>query len=218
MFRPLLLLVLALSASKTTAFVPKQHLKQVHRRALRMAPLRVQVGMSILDPIKPPLDAYASIWTPLFEQARAAGLAPDALLHWGHPAAMATVLFTMGVFGTYLGWQTRLGNGGLTNALTLGETARELHPKIMGGAFFFFALGGQGGLVLAKVQGQPLLESPHALSAVAGLALLATQATLPLVFDARGASARTAHAVLGTGTMALLVVHAALGLQLALSF
>jgi hypothetical protein len=183
MFRPLLLLVLALSASKTTAFVPKQHLKQVHRRALRMAPLRAQVGMSILDPIKPPLDAYASIWTPLFEQARAAGLAPDALLHWGHPAAMATVLFTMGVFGTYLGWQTRLGNGGLTNALTLGETARELHPKIMGGAFFFFALGGQGGLVLAKVRRGRGTSQPPAEAWQPATPLIAAMPALPCIND-----------------------------------
>ena len=40
-----------------------------------------------------------------------------------------TVLTTMGGYGTFLGWATRLGNGDVEYPLTLGETAREIHPK-----------------------------------------------------------------------------------------
>ena len=73
--------------------------------------------------------SYVNIWVPLFEGAKAAGIAPDVLLHWGHGGAMATVLFLMGGYGAFLGWQTRFGNGGEVYALSLGETARELHPR-----------------------------------------------------------------------------------------
>jgi hypothetical protein len=75
-----------------------------------------------------------------------------------------------------MGWQIRLGNGEDVTALTLGETIREAHPKIIGGAFFFYLLGGQGGFVLLDNQGHSILESPHDLTAIASVVLLATQA------------------------------------------
>jgi hypothetical protein len=80
---------------------------------------------------------------PLFVEAKEAGIAPEFLLHWGHAGAMGTVLVSMGLIGSWMGWEVRKGNGSEVNALTLGETIREVHPKIMGGMFFFFFLGGQ---------------------------------------------------------------------------
>jgi hypothetical protein len=83
----------------------------------------------------------------------------------------------MGLIGAYMGWQIRLGNGEDVTPLTLGETIRVAHPKIIGGAFvFFFLLGGQGGLVLLDAQDKSILESPHAMTAVLSVVLLTAHA------------------------------------------
>lgn len=150
----------------------------------------------------------------------------------------------MGGYGTYLGYRIRAGAG---DEPTFGtpDSAAELHPKLMLGCFLFFAAGasrsrqqrasyagpltpprargrastsagGQGGLLFNLLQNKPILESPHAVSALAGLALLGANGVLSSVMG-EDPNLRTAHAFLGTSLMAVLVVHAALGLQLALS-
>jgi len=178
-----------------------------------------QLMMSALDGIKGPVQFYVDIWTPMFKTAQESGLLPDFILHWGHGAAMGSVLLSMGLIGAYMGWQNRLGNGEDVTPLTLGETIREAHPKIIGGAFFFFLLGGQGGLVLLDAQDKSILESPHAMTAVLSVVLLTAQALLPKLFATEnGALARNVHAYLGTATMAVLFAHMATGLNLGLSF
>ena len=125
----------------------------------------------------------------------------------------------MGGIGTFLGWQIRQGNGNAEYFFTLGKTAREQHPLIMGLATFFFLLGGQGGLVLLATQGKPILESPHAITAVVGLSLLFVQALLPLLFSKEnGSNFRTLHALLGSSTMVALVIHGFNGYILGSSF
>jgi len=167
--------------------------------------------------VEPAVSAYVSIWTPLFQTAKEAGLAPEILLHWGHGAAMGTVLLAMGGYGAFLGWQTRVGNGGEVYPLNLGMTSRQLHPLLMGAALFFFLLGGQGGLVLLATAGQPILQSAHSSTAVVGLGLMGAQAALGLNMGSSEAG-RLAHAVLGTGTLLVLLVHLFFGLGLGASF
>merc|ERR1712023_403790 len=130
---------------------------------------------------------------------------------------MATVLFATGGYGAFLGWQTRFGNGDQEYPLTLGETARQLHPKLMGAALFFFLLGGQGGLVLLATAGQPILQSAHSSTALIGITLLLAQAALGATMGGSEVG-RTAHAYLGSATMLALCAHAFYGLNLGFSF
>lgn len=206
------LLALVLTWQAASAFVAPQSLAS---RALEAA-----APLHMFDGVKEPLQSYADIWIPAFQEISASKTLPNWLLHWGHGGAMASVLLSMGLVGAYLGWQIRLGNGNQVNALTLGETIREAHPKIIGGALFFFILGGQGGLVLKQaLNGGPLLESPHAVTGILAIGLLLFQALLPkLLFEKGGQAARDVHAYVGTATMALLFAHMATGIQLGLSF
>ncbi|KAG7337914.1 DUF4079 domain containing protein [Nitzschia inconspicua] len=226
---PLCLLVLGLWAKSVEAFLPSSPVSVTTSQSMMTMdhhhhiPLFHDLGgstelVSVLDGLKGPIQSYVNIWTPLFQQAQDTGLVPDFLLHWGHGAAMATVLLTMGVIGAYFGWQIRLGNGNDVNALTLGETIREAHPKIIGGALFFFLLGGQGGLVLYDFQGGDILSSPHAVTAITAIGLMGVQAILPKFFASGGQTARDVHAYLGTATMAVLFAHLATGINLGLSF
>jgi hypothetical protein len=122
----------------------------------------------------------------------------------------------MGGYGTYLGYRIRAGEGAEP---TIGtpDSAAELHPKLMLGCFLLFAAGAQGGMLFNLLEGRPILESPHAVSALAGLGLLGANGALAAVMG-DSPNLRTAHAFLGTSLMVVLLVHAALGLQLALSF
>lgn len=121
---------------------------------------------------------------------------------------MAVVLGAMGGYGTYLGFQIRSGDA--------TEEKAKLHASLMAGMFVFFALGATGGVMSLIMQGKPLLESGHFVSACLGLSLLATQACLPLFFE-EAPDARTAHAYLGSFTMLVFVIHAVQGAGLALS-
>ena len=207
---------LTLLASSASAFtVPQPSMLAATTSTTTMPTTTV----ALLDGLKGPAKAYADIWTPWFKDYYDNGNGlPEALLHWGHAGAMTSVLLSMGLIGAAMGWQIRFGAGNESNALTLGETVREAHPKIMGGAAFFFLLGGQGGLVLKQtLEAGNVLESPHAVTGILALTLLAFQVVLPRFFAKGGQLARDVHTFVGTSTMALLFAHMATGIQLGLS-
>lgn len=171
---------------------------------------------AVFQGVYDPVYSYVNFWV----QTGLMNVAPDWLQHWGHPAAMATVLIVMGGLGTYAGFLIRNGQGDRDDYFfTLdGKTVRDSHPLIMGLAGFFFLLGGQGGLVLLLNQSKPILESPHAVTAIVGLSLLAVQGLLPLTFERGGAKLRTVHTVLGSSTMVALTAHMLTGINLGTSF
>ena len=155
--------------------------------------------------------ALAPLVTPAADFFAAQGL-PSALIKYGHPGNMAVVLGAMGLYGCgYLGAVIRTSSD--KQAV---KAARDLHPKLGAGMAIFFALGATGGLMSLAMQGKPLAESPHAITGVTGLVLLAFQAMLPLFFT-DDPSTRTAHAYFGASLLALFTVHAGLGVKLALS-
>ncbi|KAJ7976912.1 Di-heme cytochrome, transmembrane [Quillaja saponaria] len=152
-----------------------------------------------------------SLFGPFVELVKSFNL-PDWLVHWGHPGNMAVVLFAMGGYGTYLGFRIRYSDDVEEKAL-----AKDLHPKLLAGMFFFFALGATGGVTSLLTSDKPIFESPHAVTGSIGLALLTIQTILPSLFEGNP-GLRNIHGILGSGIMTLFLIHAALGLQLGLSY
>ncbi|KAI3522848.1 hypothetical protein L1887_00900 [Cichorium endivia] len=152
-----------------------------------------------------------SLFGPFVELVKSLDL-PGWLVHWGHPGNMAVVLFAMGGYGTYLGFRIRFSDDVDEKAM-----AKDLHPKLLAGMFFFFALGATGGVTSLLTSDRPILESPHAVTGLIGLTLLAIQTSLPTLFEGNP-GLRNVHGILGSGIMTLFLVHAALGLQLGFSY
>ncbi|KAH7690490.1 Transmembrane di-heme cytochromes domain-containing protein [Dioscorea alata] len=152
-----------------------------------------------------------SIFEPFVELVKTWNL-PEWLVHWGHPGNMAVVLLAMGGYGSYLGFRIRLSKDPEEKAM-----AKDLHPKLLAGMFFFFALGATGGITALLTSDKPIFESPHAVTGVIGLSLLTVQTILPTLFE-DNPGLRTVHGLLGSSIMTLFLIHAALGLQLGLSF
>ncbi|KAL3642613.1 hypothetical protein CASFOL_013428 [Castilleja foliolosa] len=167
------------------------------------------LGLLLLAAL-PGASTVTSLLSPSVEIVKSLNL-PEWLVHWGHPGNMAVVLSAMGGYGTYLGFRIRFSDDVEEKA-----KAKDLHPKLMGGMFFFFALGATGGVTSLLTSDKPIFESPHAVTGFIGLALLTIQTILPALFEGNS-GLRNVHGILGSGIMTLFVVHAALGLQLGLS-
>ncbi|CAN1156613.1 hypothetical protein LINPERHAP2_LOCUS21046 [Linum perenne] len=118
-----------------------------------------------------------SVFGPFVEIVKSLNL-PGWLVHWGHPGNMAVVLFAMGGYGTYLGFRIRYSDDVEEKA-----KAKDLHPKLLAGMFFFFALGATGGVTSLLTSDRPIFESPHAVTGLIGLGLLTLQTILPSLFE-----------------------------------
>ncbi|CAI9097963.1 OLC1v1034490C1 [Oldenlandia corymbosa var. corymbosa] len=141
-------------------------------RLYSVAPLPLLVFAAL-----PGAETVRSVFGPFVELVKSWNL-PDWLVHWGHPGNMAVVLFAMGGYGTYLGFRIKFSDDVEEKA-----KAKDLHPKLLGGMFFFFALGATGGITSLLTSDKPILESPHAVTGIIGLALLSLQSALPALFE-----------------------------------
>jgi hypothetical protein len=138
---------------------------------------------------------------------------PEPIVHWGHPLMMAIVVFVMGGFAAYAGWQGRLASDG---AIALEQ--KQTHAKIAPLMYLFIVMGASGGILSLVMQGEPILESPHFWTGMGAIALLTTNAVIAATKFGQGKeSLRSAHAYIGSAALVLLVAHAFLGAQLGLS-
>lgn len=176
------------------------------------APIAAATPFESLGEESSPLYAYFNMFTPLVDTALGDN---DTLIHWLHPVNMGIVLFAMGGYGAYLGWQIRAKRLAGEPAPPAG-LAGATHPLLMGLMAFLFFLGAQGGVLFTLYEGRPLLASDHSTTAIAALGLLAVQAFLGKTMGESDGK-RSVHAYFGSAIMLLLVVHAALGLKLGLS-
>ncbi|KAF7820803.1 GATA zinc finger domain-containing protein 10 [Senna tora] len=112
--------------------------------------------------------AVSSAFGPFVELVNSWNL-PYWLVHWGHPAnmlcslpwvAMDPILVSIYVFADNVAEKAY---------------AKDLHPKLLGGMFFFFALGENDGITSLLTSDKPIFESPHAVTAITRLALLTIQ-------------------------------------------
>ncbi|KAL5981838.1 hypothetical protein ACLOJK_015904 [Asimina triloba] len=125
----------------------------------------------------PGAEVVTSAFEPFVELVKTWNL-PNWLVHWGHPGNMAVVLFAMGGYGSYLGFRIRYSDD-----IEEKAKAKDLHPKLLGGMFFFFALGATGGITALLTSDKPIFESPHAVTGFIGLSLLTIQTILPSLFE-----------------------------------
>ncbi len=155
------------------------------------------------------------ILEPIASWFRSMGI-PDPIVHWGHPAMMGTVIFVMGSFVAWAGWQGRLAKGKDEDAVVKNLSN---HRKIAPWMFLFLALGYTGGVLSLVMQEQALFESPHFWTGSVVLLLLLVNGIISLTkFGGNQATLRTVHAYLGSAAISLMFIHAFLGVKLGMSF
>lgn len=138
---------------------------------------------------------------------------PEPIIHWGHPLMMGIVIFILGVYVAWAGWQGRIAED--TDAAL---KARSDHRKLAPMMFLFIALGYTGGVLSLVMQGHPILESTHFWTGTTAIGVLGLNGAISASKFGGGAPIfKTAHAYIGSIGMLVLFVHAALGVKLGLS-
>lgn len=158
-------------------------------------------------------EKLSQLLTPIAAWFNSFGM-PEVIVHWGHPVMMGTVIFVMGGYVAYAGWQSRLNPDP-----AIADKNRTDHRKLAPWMFLFLTLGYTGGILSLVMHDHPLLESPHFLTGSIALLLLAINGMFS-TFGFGGSQKetfRSVHAYLGAGIMILFLVHTAFGLSLGFS-
>jgi hypothetical protein len=145
---------------------------------------------------------------------------PEPVVEYGHPVMMTIMVAAMGLGGAYLGWAGRLNPD-----KRAGVKQKQTHATVMGAFTLLAFLGASGGMLSVAMQGFPVGQSAHALSAVLVLVLLSFNGIYAGTGFGAGskrgreateaaAQGRRVHAYLGVAIVAALLLHAFLGLQM----
>ena len=138
---------------------------------------------------------------------------PQPVVHWGHPLMMAIVVFVMGSFVGLAGWRGRA----IADEAIAAKSRME-HRKLAPLMFLFMATGYTGGVLSLVMQHETIFHSPHFWTGSIVLVLLAINGLISVTgFAGNKPSLRTVHAYLGTVALAVVFVHALLGLKLGLA-
>lgn len=137
---------------------------------------------------------------------------PKPIVHWGHPAMMGIVIFVLGSYVAYAGWQGRLAED-----KEVEIKSRADHSKLAPLMFIFMTLGYTGGVLSLVMQKQPILESPHFWTGSGVIVLLAFNGAISLGGFGGNAGLRNLHAYLGSTAFLVLIVHSILGFRLGIS-
>lgn len=140
------------------------------------------------------------------------------LIHWLHPIIMSSIVISLAGAGVYYSKQIIQSRGENSNGsqTSADSKAKSLHPTIMSVLLFFMIIGTQSGLSSMLVLQQPLIESPHAVTAIAATVTLTVQAVLGSLIDTIP-SIRNVHRYFGLVTLIVLAAHLVTGLSLGLS-
>jgi hypothetical protein len=140
---------------------------------------------------------------------------PEPITHWGHPFFMSIVMFGMGGYGIYAGWQGRLLTA--TDPTAAAQKKAD-HSKIISAMAAFMAIGATGGILSLVIQKHAIMESPHFLTGMTMLILLFLNGAVSFSgFGGNNPALRKAHAYFGSLIVIVMLVHAIAGLKLGLS-
>ncbi|GJD21509.1 hypothetical protein RIVM261_064650 [Rivularia sp. IAM M-261] len=138
---------------------------------------------------------------------------PEPIVHWGHPAMMGIVIFVLGSYVVYAGWQGRIAAD-----KDVAIKNRADHRKLAPLMFTFMALGYTGGLLSLVMQKQPIMESLHFWTGSSVLIILGINGAISLNgFGGNNQGLRNLHAYLGSTAFLVLIIHAILGFRLGIS-
>jgi len=155
---------------------------------------------------------FSEALEPLAAWFRSLGI-PEPIVHWGHPLMMGIVIFVMGSYVGWTGWQGRLAED-----KDVSVKNRMGHRLLAPWMFFFMAAGYTGGVLSLVMQRQPIFESPHFWTGSVLLILLLINSVISFSGFAGGKTAlRATHAYLGTVALGLMILHAVLGFNLGIS-